>query len=308
MFPYLHKSFPKLSEATREQSALAAELRRDVEILATDIGPRGYFAPKSYQLAEEFLTAAMGRAGYEISRQTWMAASVQTSNLIATLPGTATPERIVVVGAHYDSVENCPAANDNGSGVAGLLAIARRLAGKSHLSTIRFVFFANEEPPFFNIDEMGSQIHARSCKAAGEDIRGMIALETIGCYSSAPKSQRWPHDALNLLLPTVGNFIAFVGPSFSKPLIARSATLFEKRAAFGLLAGAAPAAIDQINWSDHRGFIECGYQAFMVTDTAPFRYSHYHLPTDTADKLDYLSMARVVHGLISMISGLADTA
>ena len=308
MFPYLHKSFPKLTALTAEQSALAVELRRDVEILATDIGPRGFFAPQSYRLAEEFVSAAMRRAGYEIERQTWMAASVSCANLIATLPGTETPERIIVIGAHYDSVEGCPAANDNGSGVAGLLAIARRFAGKPRRSTIRFVFFANEEPPFFNIDEMGSQIYARARRAAGDDIRGMIALETIGCYSNAPKSQRWPHDALNLLLPTVGNFIALVGPSASKPLIARCAKLFEEQFAYGMLAGAAPAAIDQINWSDHRGFIECDYQAFMVTDTAPFRYPHYHLATDTADKLDYESMARVVLGLFAMSAELADVA
>ncbi len=306
MFPYLHKSFPELHALTPEQSVLAVELRRDVEMLATDIGPRGTFDPHRYRLAEDFLVAAMRLAGYEIERQTWTAASVSCSNLIATLEGTVTPKRIHVIGSHYDSVEGCPAANDNGSGVAGLLAIARRLAGKPRRSTLRFVFFANEEPPFFNIGEMGSQMYARACQAASDDIRGMIALETIGCYSTAPKSQRWPHDALNLLLPTVGNFIAMVGPSACKPLIARCAKLFEQQAKFGLLAGAAPGAIDQINWSDHRGFIECGYQAFMVTDTAPFRYPHYHLRTDTPDKLDFDAMARVVQGLVGLTQALAD--
>lgn len=307
MFPYLHKSTPTLRETTAEQTALAAELRRDIEILATDIGPRGTFAPRSYRLAEDFLASAMKRAGFEVERQSWTELGVPCANLIAVLPGTTKPDRILVIGAHYDSVEGCPAANDNGSGVAGLLAIARRLAGNPRRSTIRFVFFANEEPPFFNINAMGSQIHARSCFEAKEDIRGMIALETIGYYSSAPGSQKWPHAALSLLLPSVGNFIAMIGPSASKPLIAQSAKLFEARAAFPLLAAAAPDAIEQIHWSDHRGYIEAGYQAFMVTDTAPLRYPHYHQPTDTADKLDYASMARVVEGLTAMTAALADS-
>lgn len=307
MFPYLHKSVPRLRDLSARQATLAAELRQDVEILATDIGPSGTFAPDRYRLAEEFLLSALKRAGYTPEREAWTADGVPCANLIANLRGTETPERIVIVGAHYDSVEGCPAANDNGSGIAGLLALARQFAGAPRRSTIRFVCFANEEPPWFNVNEMGSQVHARACHAAKQDIRGMISLETIGYYSAAARSQSWPHAALNLLLPTIGDFIAFVGPSAAKPLIARCAKLFEAQHAFPLLA-AAPDAIDQVNWSDHRGFIEAGYPAFIVTDTAPLRYPHYHLPTDTAEKLDYPSMARVVDGLAGMLAEWADSA
>ncbi len=316
MIPYLHKSRPPLAPLTEAERALAAELRRDVEILASDIGPRGTFAPDRYALAERFLESSLVKAGYEVRRHSFEAYgapphsseahSVTCSNLEVAIPGTTHPDRIVIVGAHYDSVPGCPAANDNASGVAGVLAIARTLRPRSFRNTLRFVLFANEEPPHFNTNDMGSQHYALASRQAGEDIRGMICFETIGCYRHEPGSQQWPHPALNLVLPTVGDFVAFVGPTASKPFMKPAAEAFDRTQAFPLVAGAAPDAIEQVNWSDHRGFNEVGYPAFMVTDTAPLRYAHYHLSTDTPEKLDYNSMARVVRGLASMLTDLAD--
>jgi Zn-dependent M28 family amino/carboxypeptidase len=278
-----------------------------VEILANDIGPRGTFAPYQYKLAEDFLRAALEHAGYTISAQPVESSGVIAHNLEATLPGTRSPDSIIVVGAHYDSVADCPAANDNGSGVAATLALARAFANRPRAKTIRFVLFANEEPPHFNLDIMGSQFYARMCRNRNDDIRGMVCLETIGCYKHEKGSQHWPVTGLGLVLPTVGDFITFVGTTPSRHFIKASAQAFEKQRAFPLLAAAAPASIDELNWSDHRGFNEVGYQAFMVTDTAHLRYEHYHLPTDTPDKLDYHSMARVVRGLIGMVAELADS-
>jgi Peptidase family M28 len=317
LLPFLHKSFPALRPLTDDHRALAAELRRDIEILATDIGPRGVFAPDRYALCQHFLTTALRQTGLEITRHEFQASTprgpVPCANLIATLPGAGpAAKRIIVLGAHYDSIEGCPAANDNASGVAGVLAIARRLAARARTAdpalprpTIRFLLFANEEPPFFNMGEMGSQEYARACRAANDPIDGMICLETIGCYTTEPRSQKWPSSALNVVLPTTGNFIALVGPSPAKDWIRRAAHYFERSAQFGMLAAAAPGSIDQINWSDHRGFNEAGYPAFMFTDTAPLRYAHYHEPTDTPDKLDYDSMSRVVTGIAEMLEALA---
>lgn len=306
VLPYLHRSFPALSALTPVHTALALELRRDIEVLATDIGPRGTFAPQRYRLAEEFLTAALVRAGYSVQRQAFEAKGVRCANLEAAVPGTDPRAQIVVVGAHYDSVQGCPAANDNASGVAGVLAIGRALRGKPGRGTVRFVLFANEEPPFFNLGEMGSQLYAKKCRDAGDDIAGMVCLETIGYYSDRRGSQQWPAAVLGLILPSVGDFVAMVGPASAKRWIQRAAALFEREQGFPMIAAAAPATIDQINWSDHRGFNEAGYPAFMVTDTAPLRYPHYHLPSDTPEKLDYDSMARVVHVLTAMVAGLAD--
>ncbi len=306
MIPYLHKSRPSLATLTDADRALAAEIRRDVETLATDIGPRGTFAPDRYALAERFLESSLIKAGYGVRRHSFEAHGVTCSNLEVSIRGGSHPDRIVILGAHYDSIPGCPAANDNASGVAGVLAIARALCSRSFRNTLRLVLFANEEPPHFNTNDMGSQHYARASRQADEDIRGMICLETIGCYLHEKGSQRWPHNAPTFLLPDIGDFIAFVGTTPSKALVKAAAEGFERARAFPLLAAAVPDFIGMVSLSDHRGFNEAGYPAFMVTDTAPLRYAHYHLPTDTPEKLDYDSMARVVRGLTSMLTDLAD--
>lgn len=299
--PYLHLNRPKLRPLTERHKALAAELRRDVEILATDIGARGTFAPERYALAADFLMSSLKKAGYEPRKIEVECHLGPSFNIEALLPGTEHPERVIVIGAHYDSVEGCPAANDNASGVAGVLAMARALRETPHAYTIRFMLYANEEPPHFNFNGMGSQIDAESCVKAGMDIRAMFCLETIGCYSTENRSQTWPNDVLGAVLPSTGDFIAFVGMEKSKPAVKACAEAFERRAAFPLLAASVPPKIEMAMWSDHRGYDEAGYAAFMVTDTAPLRYAHYHKATDTPDKLDYESMARVVEGLIGMM-------
>ncbi|GMV26302.1 MAG: hypothetical protein AMXMBFR58_23330 [Phycisphaerae bacterium] len=307
MIPYLHHAAHTPAPATAAQLQLADELKRDVVMLATEIGPRGVFAPQAYKTAEVFLTTALTRAGHGVRRQTWTTRGVECANLEAVLRGTDRPSRVLVVGAHFDSVPGCPAANDNASGVAGVLAIARRLAGRPRACTVRLVLFANEEPPFFNHNEMGSQFYAQSARKSGDDIIGMFCLETIGCYSSDPGSQRWAVQVPLVSLPDRGDFIAMVGPSSAAAFIRRCTQAFERRRAFSVLGAGVPAFIsEQVNWSDHRGFNEVGYPALMVTDTAPLRYQHYHAETDTPDKLDYLSMARVVEGILGVIEKVAD--
>ncbi len=301
MLPYLHRSRPALPGLTDLHRSLATELRRDVEMLATDIGPRGTFAPDRYALAVDFLMSSLKKAGYEPRKIEVECHLGPSFNIEALLPGTEHPERVIVIGAHYDSVEGCPAANDNASGVAGVLAMARALRKTPHAYTIRFMLYANEEPPHFNFNGMGSQIDATSCMKAGMDIRAMFCLETIGCYSAEKKSQTWPNDVLAAVLPSTGDFIAFVGMEKSQPAVSACAVAFERTGAFPLLAASVPPGIQMAMWSDHRGYDEHGYPAFMVTDTAPLRYEHYHQATDTPDKLDFESMARVVQGLIEMM-------
>jgi Zn-dependent M28 family amino/carboxypeptidase len=306
MLPYLHITRPTLASISDELQRLAQELERDVRILSEDIGPRGTHKASAYALAEAFLTSALEKEGYKVEKQTWIAHDVPCSNLSCTIRGVTHPDKILVVGAHYDSVAGCPAANDNASGVAGILALARRASSRPLPVTLRLVLFANEEPPYFNIDEMGSQLYARRARKENEQIVGMFCLETIGCYLHEKQSQKWPVPALSLLLPTIGNFICFVGPSEAAGLIKTCTKAFEKAAAFPMVAAAVPGSLaDQVNWSDHRGFNEVGYPAFMVTDTAPLRYIHYHEKTDTSEKLDYLSMARVVQGIHDMLPAVA---
>lgn len=287
--------------------ALADELRRDVVTLATDIGERHTGRPERLALAADFGESALHKAGFQVVRQTFSARAVPCHNLIAELRGTTHPDRIIVVGAHYDSVPGCPAANDNGTGVAGTLALARRFAGRPRRCTIRFVLFANEEPPHFHTETMGSLVYARACRARGDDVRAMYTLETIGCYSPEPGSQRWPPHPLTKMLPDVGDFILLTGDTKAKPLVKAAAEAFAGRTAFPMLAAAVPAAAGDIGWSDHWSFLQCGYPGLLATDTALFRYPHYHQPTDTPDKVDFDACARVVDGFEAVTAHFADT-
>ncbi len=209
-----------------------------------------------------------------------------------------------MIGAHYDSVAGAVGANDNGSGVAATLELARLMKDAKPSRTVRFVAFVNEEPPFYRSDQMGSGVYARRSRERKDNIVAMLSLETIGYYSDEPGSQRYPFP-LNFFYPSTGNFIAFVSNLGSRPLLHASIAAFRRHAGFPSDGVAAPAFIPGIDWSDHRSFWQEGYPALMVTDTAPYRYPHYHTPQDTPDKVDYERLARVITGLHGMLRELA---
>ena len=171
--------------------------------------------------------------------------------------------------------------------------------------TIRYVAFVNEEPPFFQSDKMGSVVYAKRCKERGEKIVAMLTPETIGCYFDEPGSQKYP-SILGWFYPKVGNFIIFVGESESGSLVSKCVGLFRQYAQFPSEGGAAPKSIEGVGWSDHWSFSRHGYPALMITDTAPFRYPHYHTARDTPDKCDYDRMARVVEAVARVVEHLAN--
>ena len=206
----------------------------------------------------------------------------------------------IVVGAHYDTVPGSPGADDNASGVAVLIELARMLPQHG----IRFVAFANEEPPYFMGPDMGSWVSAKRSRDKGEPVRAMFSLEMLGYYRDEPGSQRYPFP-LGWFYPDRGDFIAFVGDLGARPLVRKGILLFRKNARFPSEGVAAPAFVPGVTWSDHWSFRDHGFPAIMVTDTAFFRYPHYHLPSDTPDKLDYERMARVTLGLAAMLKELA---
>jgi len=287
-----------------ELKQMRDRLAAHVRVLAADIGERNIYRPKAYQRAADYIAAQLTGDGYRVERQRFEVEKVTSVNLIATRAGQRSARQVVVIGAHYDSVFDCPGANDNATGVAALLELARRLATAQPARTLRFVAFANEEPPFFLTDNMGSRVYARACRQRGDDIPAMVALESLGCYSEAKGSQKYPL-LFNLFYPDRGNFIAFVGNLPAGGMIRRAATAFraasnvpvETCATFGFVPG--------VNWSDHDSFWREGWCAFMVTDTAPYRYAHYHERTDTPDKVNYDILARVTVGLESVVRDLA---
>ena len=285
--------------------ALRWRLETNVRALATDIGERNVFRLPALRRAAEFVAREWKAQGYRVSSQIYDVSGVPTANLEIALRGRLKPEEIVLVGAHYDSVLGSPGADDNASGVATLLEISRLLADTEPGRTIRLVAFVNEEPPFFATARMGSEVYARVARTRGDDIRLMVSLETIGYYSEAPGSQRYP-PPFGLLYPDRGNFLAMVSNLKSRAALRRMVEAFRAHSDFPLEWLASPALLPGVSWSDQRSFWRRGYPALMVTDTAFYRYPYYHSPQDTADKLDYEALARVAHGLARAVGMLAE--
>ena len=282
----------------------APRLRAHVEMLSATIGERNLWHYGALERAAQYISAQLTSSGYTPRRQTFELAKLPLSNVEAVVEGTARAGEIVVVGAHYDSVSVCPGANDNASGVAAVLELAGRFARMPRPRTIRFVAFVNEEPPFFRTAHMGSAVYANAARARGDRVVGMLSLETMGYYSDAKGSQRYPAP-LGVLFPDVGNFIAFVANIGSARLLWQARRAFKRRTSFPLQSAVVPAAIPGVGWSDHWAFWQAGYAAMMVTDTAPFRYPWYHTADDTSDKIDYNRLAHVVDGLEAVIRSIA---
>ena len=273
---------------------MIAELREDVYTLAGTIGERNLLTPDAYADAARFIADALRNAGYapRIDDAANVEAEIGAGN------------EIVVVGAHYDTVPGSPGADDNASGVAALLAIARRFAHQKPQRTLRFVAFANEEPPYFTTEQMGSWTYAKRCHDRRERVVAMVSIEAIGYYSDAAGSQQYP-ELLEAVYPTTGNFIAFVSNPASRALLGRCVDVFRRHAAIPCEAGALPEDVPGIAWSDQWSFWRFGYEAIMVTDTALFRNPHYHERSDLPDTLDYARLAQTTEGLIAVTRALA---
>ncbi len=296
---------PPLSEQERH---IAEELKRHVEELSVRIGVRRATEGDSLLRAERYLWSELSLvATGRLSREPIPGSPGNAANLVLDLPGRRSGP-LLLIGAHYDSAPGgTPAANDNGSGTAAALVLAKHLAPRTHDLPLRFVLFANEEMPYFASPTMGSLVHAQGCKARGEQLRSMISLETMGYYSDAPGSQKYP-PPLNHLYPDRGNFIGFVGNLGSRRLLRESIGSFRSHAQIASEGAALPAALPGVGWSDHWSFWQQGYQAIMVTDTAPFRDPNYHELSDTVDKLSFEKLARVVVGLQAVLSELSSAA
>jgi hypothetical protein len=291
---------PPLSE---EEVVLAGALRRDVNRLAGEIGERNVWHYQSLLAAGEFIAASLKQAGYEVRRQEYEVGGRTCSNLEVEVSAANQSREIVIVGAHYDSVFGSAGANDNATGTASVLALARNFAGRQISRNLRFVAFVNEEPPHFQTEAMGSLIYARRCRQRDENVVAMLSLETIGYYSDEEGSQSYPAP-LSLFYPTTGNFICFVGNLSSRQLTHEVVASFRAHAKFPSEAGALPAGIPGVGWSDHWAFWQQGYPAIMVTDTALFRYPQYHSKDDTPDIINYARLARVVAGLERVVEDL----
>lgn len=290
--------------AADSHDVLAAVLHQDVHVLASQIGERNTAMYRNLERAAAFIHENLASAGVPVSRQTYTVDGQACHNVVGELAGIGDPHEVVVIGAHYDSVRGGPGANDNASGIAVLLALARAFAVSRLSRTLRFVAFVNEEPPYIRTKHMGSLVYARACRDRRDHIAAMVSLETLGCFPSfdPPAYDPWP---AKLLRPLQGEFLALVSNFHSRWLAKDVARTFRGASDLPARAVALPGFLPAVRSSDHWSFWQCGYPAIMATDTAPFRYPFYHTRYDTADKLSYRAIAEIVTGLRVAIIRLA---
>jgi hypothetical protein len=294
----------ELAPLTVEETEISNHLSEHVKYLSETIGERNLSKAGTLKSAADYIRSSLQQEGYSVTEQTYSVGGHQVCNLEAKLVGSETGGETVVVGAHYDSVEQSPGANDNASGVAAVLEVARIFKGSRPRRTLRFVLFVNEEPPYFQTESMGSLVYARQLHRDHIPVSAMISLETIGCYSDAPGSQKYPV-LLGLLYPNRGNFIGFVGNPSSRALLRQVVRKFRETTRFPSEGVAAPEGWPGVGWSDQWSFWQEQYPAIMVTDTALFRYPYYHTPFDTPNRVDFGKMTRVVSGVRRVVEALS---
>jgi Zn-dependent M28 family amino/carboxypeptidase len=293
-----------LPGVTSEERDVARRLETHVRAVASE--PHNLAHYEALERAARYIEGALGELGYKVERQMFTAGGQSVRNIAATrearLAGEGAPT--LVVGAHYDSYGNAPGANDNGTGVAATLELARLLKDwQGERTQVRFVLFVNEEPPYDRTADMGSWRYAQSLKERGERISGMLSLETIGCFFDKPGTQKYPAP-FGLVFPSTANFVAFVALPGSRSFLHEVVARFRRFTQFPTIGGTGPDQIPGLGWSDHWSFSQFGFPGVMVTDTALFRYAHYHKPTDTPDKVDYNKLARITLGLEQTIRDL----
>jgi len=272
-----------------------AALERHVRMLAVTLHPRSVDNPANLDRAAGYVLEQLRATGAETAEQPVVADGQNFRNLIARFGPRDGP--VLVIGAHYDSCGDTPGADDNASGVAGLLELARLLAANPPRHSVELVAYTLEEPPYFRTDSMGSVWHARSLSEAKREVRLMLSLEMIGFYRDTEKSQRYPLSPLKLVYPDEGNFIAIVAPFGEFGATRRVKALFRGASDLAAVSINAPRAVQGVDFSDHASYWRYKMPAMMITDTAFLRNPNYHERSDTPETLDYARMAKVVRAV-----------
>lgn len=286
----------KLAESTR--------LKKHVETLAAILPSRNYLAKGSLEKALLYINERWKEIGLIPEVQTFTADGQRYSNIMVRF-GPLSDKDVIVVGAHYDvDGDQNPGADDNASGVAGVIELARLIHQKKLKlkHAVELVAYANEEPPFFGTEGMGSAHHALRLRQKGERVLLMLSLEMIGYFSDEPGSQDYPVSFLRAIYPSRGNFISLVGTPRYWSITRKVKQLFRRCTTVPIHSINAPRFLPGIDLSDHSSYWKYGWPGLMITDTAFYRNKHYHQSTDTPDRLDYDRMARVVDGVYGLLA------
>lgn len=296
-FPW-HFSDNTFMNLTKD-TQLTQMLKSHVYKLAHEIGERSIFDYDKLDEAKRYIAGEFTSFGYNVEYQDYSASGKQVKNIIAAKIGTERPKELIIVGAHYDTCFN-PGADDNASGVAGLLELARFMSKKETARSIKFIAFVNEEPPFYKTEDMGSRVYTKRAKTEDEDIKAALILESIGYYLDTPNSQQYP-PVFSLFYPNKGNFIAIVGNFRSRWLVEKVVSNFKIKTQFPIESVSTFGFVPGVDFSDNWSFWKEGFPAVMITDTAFYRNPDYHSESDTYEKLDYESIREVVDGFSAVL-------
>lgn len=291
-------------DAGKKEPTFEQLLRSHVDTLAVKIGERNLRNYKALCDTADHIEAEFKSYDYKPRRQKYKVLGLDCFNIDVEIKGTKSPKEIVIIGGHYDSAAGTPGANDNGSGTAAMLVLAKHFRKHKPERTLRFVAWTNEEPPYFqHRGQMGSWVYAEQCRREDLEIVAVLSLETMGYYTDEKKSQKYP-PPLNMLYPSTGNFVGFVANVPSNDLQRQVIKTFRENAKIPSVGASLPDALPGVGWSDHWSFWQEGYVGLMVTDTAPFRYPHYHRATDTPDKINFPELTKAVDGLVFVVEEL----
>lgn len=276
-------------------------MRRDVELLCGELSPRHYQRTENLDLAAEWIADEFRRAGLVVDYQDYDLPQGRYRNVIGFREGLEADAPVRIIGAHYDAFGEFPGADDNASGIAVLLELARTLPPARPKRSQYFVAFSTEEPPFFATEGMGSYVFARELHGRGTPVDLMIAMDLVGYFVDNPRSQRFPFPGMGLFYPRTGNFLAVVGDLRSGVSLKRVKASLARMTDLPIHSVRAPAAVPGVMWSDHRSFREFDMPGVLLTDTAYLRNPWYHTEHDTPEKLDYGRMAEIVRGLHAVV-------
>lgn len=283
------------------KGSIRSNLSDTVRYLSGDIGQRSFLDIERLNRAASYIEERLASMGFDVKRQAFDFRGNRYFNVICEINGEDPDRRPLVIGAHYDTVYGTPGADDNASGVAVLLELARLFIHARPERNIIFVAFSLEEPPVFMTSRMGSFVFAKDLRHKKVIIEGMVSLEMLGYYSDQKGSQLYPLSFFRFFYPDRGDFIAFVGNIASRSFTRRFLSIFRSVSDFPVESLNAPSVIPGVDFSDHRSFWRFGYPAFMITDTAFYRNPNYHSPGDLSSTLDYERMEELVIGLYKTI-------
>lgn len=289
-------------------------LEAHVKHFSVNLYPRSYDQARNLDLAAQYIFREFKETDARVNVQEVLVRETKYKNIIAKFGPTGGP--VIVISAHYDSHgdsnegakdphgytldTHTPGADDNASGIAGLLELARLLGRTTPARSIELVAYTLEEPPHFRTDNMGSAWHARALRVDKREITFMLSLEMIGYFSDELGSQHYPAPAMSYLYSNRGDFVALVGKLSDFGTTRRLKGIMRGATNLPVYSINAPPFLKGIDFSDHLNYWSQGFPAFMITDTAFMRNKNYHLAGDTYEKLDYVRMAKVVQAVYAI--------